>query len=270
MKFIVVWLILSTVVLLFGCVNALRQRDYAKLYHIVPREERNDFGRLVSWIAQHDGNITLRTGDTIYWEETAYFRTYSNDVFILLSFPPRFNEMRSSIYWVAGTLHRKNNGVGVSLFGIPNSRGPATYDFPQFKFHPVQSQNDGIFGVNFNDNRPALLKQQERHIKDQHIEYRQRAIELNSHPEFDVFIFNRLYGCPGTQMFTFLDSTRSVVFIQLRMPDAPGLGGLLFAKEDPPVLRQGSFIVDAELAAKGKRRPVNMVPKPPQPERRKP
>lgn len=71
--------------LVAGCVGSNRQRDYTRLYRIVPGEEREDFARLAAWIADHDGQITLPVGGTIHWAETAYYRWFSNETFVILT-----------------------------------------------------------------------------------------------------------------------------------------------------------------------------------------
>ncbi len=260
----------TALIVLAGCTSTRRQRDYARLYTVVPGEEREDFGRLASWIAEHDGQITLPIGGTVYWSETAYYRWYSNETFVITTCPPRFHETRSEIRWLCGYVSPAKRGVGWAMTADYGLRGPGTYDFFEARMYPENAPLDGVFGVRFGDRRPRLLQVLEWHISDQLEGNRRGARKLASNDSYDLFSIGYLRGYPGTQLSAFLSASREVGILKVRMPNSPGLSGLDFMKEDPPVLRQGSFIVDAELVAKGKRRPVNMVPKSLLPKRHKP
>ena len=244
-------------VLLAGCASSHRQRDYARLYCVVPGEEREDFGRLSSWIAERDGHITLPVRGTIHWGETAYYRWYSNETFVIVTCPPKFHEKRSEIRWLCGSISlpaKATSAMGSAFYGDYGRRGPGTYDFDGVQMRPWLSPRDGIFGVHFNDRRTELLRIFEWHISDQ-LEVNQRgARALTSHSEDDRFPIGYLRGYPGAQLSIFLSAERRVGLLKVRMPDSPGLAGLDFMKADPPVLRQGSFTVDASLAAKGLRK----------------
>ncbi len=256
--------------LVVGCISSRRQHDFARLYRVVPGEERYDFARLVSWIAERDGQITLPEGKKIHWEETSYYRWYSNETFVILTCPPRFNEGRSFVRWLYGSVEPVRRSVGWALAGEYGLRGPATYDFPGVRMRPEIGKKDGIFGALFDDGRERLLRLQEWHISDQSLNNQKVAILVNKNPEYDSFNFNWLRGYPNIHMHLHYTQDKRVGLISIRMPESPSLAGLDFMKEDPPVLRQGSFIVDAELADKGKRRSENAAPRPHQPERRKP
>ncbi len=237
--------------LLAGCASNRRQLDYARLYQVVPGEERQDFARLATWIAERDGRITLPVGETIHWAETAYYRWYSNSTFVVLTCPPRFHETRSYVRWASGSVLPVGRGVGWSLAGDYGLRGPGTYDFPGVDMHPEMAERDGVFGARFGDGRDRLLRLQEWHVSDQPVGNRVVASRLNADQTHDGFHFNWLRGYPGVQMTLFLTQQRRVGIISVRMPNSPSLAGLDFMKEDPPVLRHGSFVIDDTLASMG-------------------
>ena len=153
--------VVALLLLLAGCASGRRQRDYAQLYRVVPGDEREDFARLVSWIAERDGNVTLPVGGSIHWSETVYYRWYSNETFVILTCPPRFHECRSSIKWVCGSVAPVIRGVGWTISGDYGLRGPGTYDFPGVIMRPETATQDGVFGVRFGDGRDRLLKLQD-------------------------------------------------------------------------------------------------------------
>ena len=247
-------LISVILLLLAGCASSRRQRDYAKLYRVVPGEEQEDFARLVSWVAERDGNVTLPVGGRINWAETTYYRWYSNETFVVLTCPPRFHESRSSIKWVCGSVQPVKRGVGWTIAGDYRLRGPGTYDFPGIDLWPEKAVQDGVFGVRFGDGRDRLLKLQEWHVSDQPEVNKRVAAGVNGNPEYDRFGFGWLRGHQDLQMHTYLTHDRRVAILYIQMPSSPTLAGLDFMGEDPPVLRQGSFVVDEELAAKGRKR----------------
>lgn len=254
------WLLAAVALLspFAGCVSSRRQRDYARLYRVAPGEEREDFTRLASWIADHDGQITLPVGGTIYWAETAYYRWYSNETFVIVTCPPRFHETRSFIRWVSGSVRPVSRGVGWSLSGDYGLRGPGTYDFQGIAMRPEHAEQDGAFGARFGDRRNRLLHLMKWHVSDQPTNNQIVASRVNEDPTNDFFHFGWLRGCPDVQMNLFLSPDRRVGIISIRMPNSPSLAGLDFMKEDPPVLRQGSFVVDESLAEKGMRRKPNL------------
>lgn len=240
--------------LVAGCVGSNRQRDYTRLYRIVPGEEREDFARLAAWIADHDGQITLPVGGTIHWAETAYYRWFSNETFVILTCPRRFHESRSFVRWVYGSVIPEKRGVGWALSGDYGIRGPGTYDFPGVAMRTDKAQQDGVFGAHFGDGRERLLRLQKWHVSDQPIGNQIVASRLNENPTDDCFVFNWLRGYSAYfDMHLFLTQDRRVGIISIRMPNSPSLAGLDFMKEDPPILRKGSFVVDESLAAKGLR-----------------
>jgi hypothetical protein len=99
-----------------------------------------------------------------------------------------------------------------------------------------------------------LLRILEWHISDQLEANQKGARALTSHSGDDRFPIGDLRGYPGVQLSVFLSGEREAGLLKVRMPDSPGLAGLDFMREAPPVLRQGSFVVDASLAAKGLRK----------------
>ena len=246
-------LVIAALLVSTGCVGNRRQRDYAKLYRVVQGEEREDFGRLASWIADRDGQITLPVGGSIHWAETAYYRWYSNETFVVMTCPPRFHESRSTIEWVCGSVKPVKRGVGWTMSGDYGLRGPGTYDFPGVIMRPETATQDGVFGIRFGDGRDRLLKLQDWHFSDQPENNKQGALALNGHPEYNCFVFNWLLGYPDIDVWSFLTHDKRVGILHVRMSNSPSLAGLDFMKEDPPVLRQDSFIVNDELAAKGRR-----------------
>ena len=252
----------AVLLLLSGCVGIMRQHDYAKLYRVVPGEEHEDFGRLVSWIAARDGNVTLPVGGKIYWAETVYYRWYSNETFVVLTCPPRFHEKRSSIKWVYGSVTPVTRGVGWAMSGDYGLRGPGTYDYPGVTMRPEQATQDGVFGIRFGDGRDRLLQLLNWHISDQPEGNRIVAAGVNKFPEVDRFAFGWLRGYPDVQTHAYLTRDRLVGLLYVRMPDSPSLAGLDFMGEDPPVLRQCSFIVDEELAARGRNRGPSLKKRP--------
>ena len=246
--------VVALLLLLAGCASGRRQRDYAQLYRVVPGDEREDFARLVSWIAERDGNVTLPVGESIHWSETVYYRWYSNETFVILTCPPRFHESRSTIEWVCGSVKPVKRGMGWTMSGDYGLRGPGTYDYPGVTMRPEQAVQDGVFGIRFGDGRDRLLMLQDWHFSDQPENNKQVALALNGHPEYDCFVFNWLLGYPDIDVWSFLTPDKRVGILHVRTSNSPSLAGLDFMKEDPPVLRQGSFIVDEELAAKGRNR----------------
>ena len=245
----------SLLSLVIGCASSRRQRGYARLYRVVPGEEREDFGRLASWIAERDGQITLPIDGTIHWAETAYYRWYSNETFVIVTCPPQFHAARSEIRWLCGTITSPESAaVGRAIYGEYGRRGPGTFDYDGIAMRPWLAPCDGIFGVRFGERRSRLLQILEWHSSDQLEEYRSSARKLASYAEHDLVSIDRLRRHPGVQLSAFLSREREVGILKVRMPESPGLAGLDFMKEDPPVLRQGSFEVDVSLAAKGLRR----------------
>jgi hypothetical protein len=257
------WLLAAVALLSFfaGCASSRRQRDYARLYRVAPGEEREDFARLASWIADHDGQISLPVGGTLYWAETAYYRWYSNETFVIVTCPPRFHETRSFVRWVSGSVRPVARGVGWSLSGDYGLRGPGTYDFPGITMRPEHAEQDGAFGARFGDKREQLMTLLRWHVSDQPPNNQGAMAGVNKNPAYDRVAFGWLRGCPKVQMSLFLSPDRRVGIISIRMDNSPSLAGLDFMKEDPPVLRQGSFVVDESLAEKGMRRRPNLSPR---------
>ena len=232
-----------------GCADPDWQKQHGDLFTVHPGEERDDFARMVTWIASHDGHISLTEGSVIRWQETDYYRWYSNGTHVVLCCPPRFSETKSELRWLAGS-------VSSSLVFSDAMRGVyrvgGTYEFPGLDMRPTPASNDGIFGVRFGDDRARLRKLMAEQESDETENNRIASRRYNAGLT-NAFDLQHLKGEPGTHVMLNLKDDAVVSYIAVRMPQSPGLAGTDFMDFEPPIRRSGFFVVDKDLVAKGRK-----------------
>ena len=251
-----------------SCLFSGRGDEYgdASEWTPIPGEERNDFARIAKFIATHDGNITLVEGTQIHWFDTFYFRCYSNDTYVIVSYPPPFRSEQSALYWFCGkVVQGHERGFAFAINGDPptsEDRANHFFDdrFPCLKFNAILYRSDGIFGVNFGERREVTANRywnDEVFVARKHInpdsDARLRGINTLYVNKFYMetepfkaggYNCNIIYNEKGYAVWMKIEGyNRKYSMVPLTWDSSP-----------PPILRSGSFTVNATLVKTGRNR----------------
>jgi hypothetical protein len=219
------------------------------MFLVHPGRERDDFARLVAWIAAHDGRISLRSGTVVSWQETAYYRLYTNETYLVLCCPPSFCETRSEIRWLAGSIE-PNASLSDALRGEYKVGG--LYTFPLLDMRSCAASGDGVFGIRFGDDRSNLW--QVLAYNDSDLDNRAHISDIDYNKVLvGAFSVQHLRGDLRYQhqIMAYLRDNATVSYITVQMLGSPGLAITDFMDADPPILRRGSFVIDDDLRGQG-------------------
>ena len=158
-------------------------------------EESNDFKRVIEYIAIHDGQITLAERTQIHWFDTLYFRCYSNDTYVIVTYPPPFLGDKSRMYWFCGKVVKVLPDEGFAFAIEPDylteedrRQGFLNDKFSCLEFFTPPYQDDGIFSIRFGEQREVTLDRLkleipmlERHVglNNTMINYNLRNLDAN-------------------------------------------------------------------------------------------